>query len=111
MRRASTNCSALSRACSKVDRDEIRQGRETSRIRVDRAGGKPPWQNGAMPSKHKHPAITPRPAPELRERAKLAVAEVNSTLNGHIIDFLRWLVGDTDELPPRPKKPIPPFKQ
>lgn len=75
------------------------------------AGGKPPWQNGAMPSKHKHPAITPRPAPELRERAKEAVAEVNSTLNGHIIDFLRWLVGDTDELPPRPKKPIPPFKQ
>ena len=61
-----------------------------------------------MPSKHRYPAITPRPAPDLRERAKLAVAEVDSTLNGHVIEFLRWLVGDTDELPPRPAKRIPP---
>ncbi|WP_396909919.1 hypothetical protein [Mycolicibacterium sp.] len=61
-----------------------------------------------MPSKHRYPAITPRPAPELRERAKIAVAEVNSSLNGHIIEFLRWLVGDTDTLPPRPTDPVPP---
>jgi hypothetical protein len=63
-----------------------------------------------MPSQHRYPAITPRPAPELRERAKQAVAEVDSTLNHHIVEFLRWLVRDTDELPSRPKKRIPPTK-
>lgn len=62
-----------------------------------------------MPSKHRYPAITPRPAPELRERAKLAVSEVDSSLNGHIIEFLRWLVGDTDDLPRRPSKRVPPL--
>jgi hypothetical protein len=61
-----------------------------------------------MPSKHRYPAITPRPAPELRERAKRAVSEVDSSLNKHVIDFLRWLVRDTDELPPRPVRRIPP---
>ncbi|MGJ6127470.1 hypothetical protein QN239_33355 [Mycolicibacterium sp. Y3] len=60
-----------------------------------------------MPSQHRYPAITPRPDPELRERAKQAVAEVDSTLNGHIIAFLRWLVGDTDELPRRPGQRVP----
>ncbi|ORW08038.1 MULTISPECIES: hypothetical protein [Mycolicibacter] len=62
-----------------------------------------------MPSKHRYPAITPRPAPELRDRAKQAVSEVNSSLNRHIIEFLRWLVGDTDELPERPARRIPPM--
>jgi hypothetical protein len=74
-------------------------------------GGKPPWQNFTMPSKHRYPAITPRPAPELRERAKRAVAEVDSTLNSHVIEFLRWLVGDTDELPARPAKRIQPLPE
>ena len=60
-----------------------------------------------MPSQHRYPAITPRPDPELRQRAKHAVAEVDSTLTGHIIGFLRWLVGDTDELPPRPAQRVP----
>jgi hypothetical protein len=60
-----------------------------------------------MPSQHRYPAITPRPDPELRERAKQAVAEMDSSLNGHIIGFLRWLVGDTDELPPRPAHRVP----
>jgi len=60
-----------------------------------------------MPSQHRYPAITPRPDPELRERAKQAVAEVDSTLNGHVIAFLRWLVRDTDELPPRPDQRVP----
>ncbi len=57
-----------------------------------------------MPSKHRYPAITPRPEPELKRRAQEAVAEVGSDLNAHVIAFLRWLVGDTDELPERPKK-------
>ncbi|MDD4865724.1 MAG: hypothetical protein PHQ28_00905 [Mycobacterium sp.] len=60
-----------------------------------------------MPSQHRYPAITPRPDPDLRERAKQAVAEVDSTLNGHVIGFLRWLVRDTDELPPRPARRVP----
>jgi len=60
-----------------------------------------------MPSKHRYPAITPRPDPELRDRAKLAVTEVGSPLNRHVIDFLRRLVGDTDELPARPNQRIP----
>ncbi|MFG2001612.1 hypothetical protein ACGFNU_20920 [Spirillospora sp. NPDC048911] len=60
-----------------------------------------------MPNKHAYPAITPRPHPELKRRAQEAVAEVGSTLNAHVIAFLEWLVGDTDELParPGPKKP------
>lgn len=60
-----------------------------------------------MPNQHRFPAITPRPSPELRDRAKRAVAEVDSTLNRHVIDFLSWLVGDTDELPARPIRRIP----
>jgi hypothetical protein len=58
-----------------------------------------------MPSKHRYPAITPRPEPDLKRRAQEAVAEVGSDLNAHIIGFLRWLVGDTDELPKRPEQP------
>lgn len=57
-----------------------------------------------MPSQHRNPAITPRPDPELKRRAQKAVAEVDSNLNAHIIGFLRWLVGDTDELPKRPPR-------
>lgn len=64
-----------------------------------------------MPSQHRYPAITPRPAPELRERAYVAVGEVGSTLNGHVIDFLRWLVGDTDDLPKRPDTRVPDIKK
>ncbi|MHB9858561.1 hypothetical protein [Streptomyces sp. YIM S03343] len=58
-----------------------------------------------MPSQHKFPAVVCRPAPELHERAKRAVAEVGSDMNAHLIAFLHWLVGDTDELPTRPTPP------
>jgi hypothetical protein len=52
---------------------------------------------------HLKPARTFRPdSLELYERAKDAVADVDSTLNAHINAFLRWLVGETDELPERP---------
>ncbi|MFF1923078.1 hypothetical protein ACFVW8_21225 [Streptomyces sp. NPDC058221] len=55
-----------------------------------------------MPSRHKNPAVVCRPTPELHRRAKNAVTEVDSDINAHIIAFLHWLVGDTDELPNRP---------
>jgi hypothetical protein len=55
-----------------------------------------------VPNKHRYPAITPRPDPELKRRAQEAVEAVGSDLNAHVIAFLRWLVGDTDELPERP---------
>lgn len=55
-----------------------------------------------MPSRHRNPAATFRPDPELYERAKTAVADVGSDINAHVIEFLRWIVGDTDELPARP---------
>ncbi|HEY5834652.1 hypothetical protein [Streptomyces sp.] len=58
-----------------------------------------------MPSVHKHPAKAFRPDPELYERAKAAVAEVGSDMNAHLSGFLRWLTGETDELPPRPEQP------
>ncbi|WP_236243153.1 hypothetical protein [Streptomyces sp. CC228A] len=61
-----------------------------------------------MPSVHKNPAKTFRPEPELYERAKAAVAEVGSDMNGHLVAFLRWLTHETDELPPRPAKPREP---
>jgi hypothetical protein len=52
---------------------------------------------------HLKPARTFRPdSLELYEKAKDAVADVDSTLNAHINAFLRWLVGETDELPERP---------
>ncbi|MGI8313402.1 hypothetical protein [Saccharopolyspora hattusasensis] len=59
-----------------------------------------------MPSKHRHPAAVYRPDPELHERAKAAVTEVGGTMNGHVLGFLRWLVGDTDELPRRPPRRV-----
>lgn len=57
-----------------------------------------------MPSVHKHPAKTFRPEPALYARAQAAVAEVGSDMNRHLVDFLRWLTHETDELPPRPEK-------
>jgi hypothetical protein len=54
---------------------------------------------------HRIPAKTYRPEPELLERAKAAVAEVDSTLNAHINAFFQWLTHETDELPRRPDKP------
>ncbi|MCZ4510458.1 hypothetical protein O3Q52_20140 [Streptomyces sp. ActVer] len=52
---------------------------------------------------HLKRARTYRPdSPELYEQAQAAVAEVDSDMNRHINAFLRWLVGETDELPPRP---------
>lgn len=53
---------------------------------------------------HNIPAKTYRPDPALHARAKDAVAEVDSTLNAHICEFLRWLTHETDELPERPPK-------
>ena len=64
-----------------------------------------------MPSQHRYPAITPRPEPKLKKRADAAVAEVGSNLNAHVIAFLQWLVGDTDELPERPKRKIPEIEE
>ncbi|MFI2230927.1 hypothetical protein [Nocardia testacea] len=55
-----------------------------------------------MPSKHLNPARVYRPDVELYERAQAAVAEVGSNMNAHVIEFLRWVAGDTDELPARP---------
>ncbi len=56
----------------------------------------------SMPSQHRNPAAVYRPDPELHQRAKTAVADVGSDMNAHIIGFLRWLVGDTNDLPARP---------
>lgn len=56
-----------------------------------------------MPNRHRFPAATFRPDPEVYERAKAAVAEVGSDINAHVNWFLRWIAGDTDQLPPRPK--------
>lgn len=53
---------------------------------------------------HLRRARTYRPDPELYERSKAAVAEVDSTMNDHINGFLRWLTRETDELPPRPER-------
>lgn len=57
----------------------------------------------SMPSKHRYPAITPRPHPDLKRRAQDAVAEVDTTLNAFVIGCLEWLVGDRDEPPRRPE--------
>lgn len=65
--------------------------------------GNPLWDHFAMPAGiHLRRARTYRPDPEVYERAKDAVAEVDSDMNTHINAFLSWLVRDTDELPKRP---------
>lgn len=51
--------------------------------------------------------IVPRPGtvrvdPDLHERAKAAVGQVDSNLNTRVAAFLRWLVHDTDDPPQRP---------
>ncbi len=61
-----------------------------------------------MANAHLNPAITPRPPAELRDRAKVAAAMVDSNVSALVVDFLRWLVHDHDELPPRPARPVPP---
>lgn len=53
---------------------------------------------------HLRRARTYRPDPDVYERAKVAVEEVDSDINKHLNGFLSWLVRDTDELPPRPPK-------
>lgn len=58
-----------------------------------------------MPSKHRNPAVVYRPDPDLHERAKAAVDAVGSDMNAHMLGFLYWLVGDTEQLPPRPEPP------
>ena len=64
--------------------------------------------------RHRHKAITPRPPGDLSERALNAVIDMGTTLNAVIIGFLRWYVGESDELPPRPqlaRAPKPPSEQ
>ncbi|MFQ6397667.1 hypothetical protein ACLMAJ_30015 [Nocardia sp. KC 131] len=46
--------------------------------------------------------MTVRPDPDLHERAKAVVAQVDSNLNAYVVAFLRWLVHDMDDLPQRP---------
>ena len=55
-----------------------------------------------MLSQHQLPAGIYRADEALRKRAIEAAAQVDSCLNAHLNGFLLWLVGDTDELPPRP---------
>lgn len=55
-----------------------------------------------MPGKHANPARVYRPDPELYQRAQLAAQKVGSNMNAHVVEFLKWLAGDTDELPSRP---------
>jgi predicted HicB family RNase H-like nuclease len=57
-----------------------------------------------MADRHRNPAITPRPDPELKRRADEAVAQLGMSLNAYIIESLRYLVGDRDKQPPRPSR-------
>ncbi|KAF0836680.1 hypothetical protein [Nocardia caishijiensis] len=59
-----------------------------------------------MPSQHRYPASIYRADPELRQRARHATEQVGSNVNNHIVEFFRWLVHDTDELPSRPADPV-----
>ncbi|WP_053625812.1 hypothetical protein [Streptomyces sp. WM6349] len=56
---------------------------------------------------HLKRARTYRPDPDVYEKAKAAVAEVDSDMNAYINAFLLWLIHETDELPTRPPK-LPP---
>lgn len=66
------------------------------------------WQSGGMPSQHRYRAAIYRADPDLRRRVRLAVEQVDSNVNNHIVEFFRWLVHDVDELPSRPAEPVPP---
>ncbi|MFC9897272.1 hypothetical protein ACFVMC_26585 [Nocardia sp. NPDC127579] len=58
----------------------------------------------------RRPALTVTIDEDLKERVDQALDAVDSTYREHAIAFLRWLIRDTDELPPRPDYPLPYFK-
>lgn len=55
---------------------------------------------------HRIQARTYRPDPALYVNAKKAVDAVDSTMNDHLVAFLRWLTHETDELPARPDRAL-----
>ncbi|WP_195165901.1 hypothetical protein [Mycobacteroides abscessus] len=55
------------------------------------------------------PTLQPRPEPFLKEQAARAIRSVGSGMNPHIVGFLKWLVGDAQEPPTRPKTPLTPL--
>ncbi len=59
-----------------------------------------------MPSQHENRAITPRPPEDLRARSYIAVAQIGMTLNAWILASLRYLVGESDDMPPRPDRAV-----
>lgn len=54
-----------------------------------------------MTGRHKNQGLNFRPDPDLKERFKTAAKANGSTMAAELTAFVRWYVGDADQLPSR----------
>ncbi|AGM31760.1 hypothetical protein MABM_51980 (plasmid) [Mycobacteroides abscessus] len=54
-----------------------------------------------MTGRHKNKGLNFRPDPDLKQRFKTATEANGSTMAAELTAFVRWYVGDADELPGR----------
>ncbi|BBB40379.1 hypothetical protein [Mycobacteroides abscessus] len=58
-----------------------------------------------MAGRHKNQGLNFRPDPDLKQRFKIAAVGSGSTMAAELTAFVRWYVGDTNELPRRSANP------
>jgi len=63
--------------------------------------GHPPSDTQMMTGRHKNRGVNFRPDPDLKERFKAATTQAGTSMAAELTAFVRWYVGDTDELPNR----------
>lgn len=54
-----------------------------------------------MTGRHKNRILNFRPDPDLKERFRAATEQAGTSMAAELTAFVRWYVGDTDELPRR----------
>ena len=59
-----------------------------------------------MTGRHKNRGVNFRPDPDLKERFKAATTQAGTSMAAELTAFVRWYVGDTDELPNRDGTPL-----
>lgn len=59
-----------------------------------------------MTGRHKNQGLNFRPDPDLKERFKTATTRAGTSMAAELTAFVRWYVGDTDEIPSRVTKVV-----
>lgn len=54
-----------------------------------------------MTGRHKNRILNFRPDPDLKERFRAATEQADTSMAAELTAFVRWYVGDTNELPRR----------